>query len=171
MAFADTLLTSPYWSMMNSSMPYGSFPPRVRQMAKRVEKWSTGEYDLMTESSIFTDFSNDTTSHLHFFGNSCNKEICQSAFLQIMSMSLIPKRQLFDFLDGGVFGDELDEQLQQILDTCPLTNLVGERLFGDLDFDISKNRNTSVPNRSTLSMRKHNKTTGWLTQKTKCLEK
>ena len=57
------------------------------------------------------------------------------------SSLIVLKRQLYDFLYGGVFGDELDRDLQNILDTCPLTNLVGERMFGDLDFDLSKRRN------------------------------
>ena len=41
------------------------------------------------------------------------------------------KGQLYDFVEGGVF----DREVKEILDT---TNLVGKRLFGDLDFDMKK---------------------------------
>ncbi|KAK3739666.1 hypothetical protein RRG08_053521 [Elysia crispata] len=42
--------------------------------------------------------------------------------------------QLVDFLEGGTFGGDLADDVRKILQTCPLTNLTGERLFGDLDY-------------------------------------
>ena len=61
---------------------------------------------------------------------------------------LIPKfievidTQLADFLEGGKYGDPRPELVDQLLH-CPLTNLLGERMFGDLDFDIQKRRHAS----------------------------
>ena len=50
---------------------------------------------------------------------------------------------------------------KKILDTCPLTNLTGERLFGDLDYDMHKQRRASLHLRSTVTMFKHNDTINW----------
>ena len=61
------------------------------------------------------------------------------------------------FLPGGVYGDELSDDLQNLLDKCPLTNLTGERMFGDLDYDMSRRRTATTHLRSTLNMCKHNK--------------
>ena len=44
-------------------------------------------------------------------------------------------RQLNDFITGD-FSKE-NHELSSSLKNCPLTNLVGESSFGDLDFDIS----------------------------------
>ena len=71
-------------------------------------------------------------------------------------------RQLADFLEGGVFGAQLNSNLVGILKTCPLTNWTGERLFDNFDDDLQKRRNTSLHNRSTTNMWKGNKTSKWL---------
>ena len=52
-------------------------------------------------------------------------------------------RQLHDSLPGGVYEDVLSLELQK-LDTCPLTNLTGERMFGDLDNDMIRRRRAST---------------------------
>ena len=52
--------------------------------------------------------------------------------------------------------------MEAVLKTCPLTNLVGERLFGDLDYDINKRRHASKGIRSSICMWKHNGTARWL---------
>ncbi|GFO48411.1 hypothetical protein PoB_007491600 [Plakobranchus ocellatus] len=56
------------------------------------------------------------------------------------------------FLGGGVYGDAIPDSVMEILNTCPLTNLVGERLFGDLDFDMTKRRHSSLHHRSMINM-------------------
>ena len=66
-----------------------------------------------------------------------------------------------DFLEGGVFGGVIEEDVKSTLKTCPLTNLTGECLFGDLDYDMKKSRYKSLSSRSTHCMWKHNQ---WLTQ-------
>ncbi|GFO28172.1 hypothetical protein PoB_005467700 [Plakobranchus ocellatus] len=65
---------------------------------------------------------------------------------------LVVSRQLFDFfLDGGVFGGALDENLKAVLNTWSLTNLTGKRLFGDMDHDMVRRRRSSIHLRTTLS--------------------
>ena len=62
----------------------------------------------------------------------------------------------------GIFWrGEIREDVQKILDTCPMTNLTAERLFGDLDYDMNKHKRASLNLRSTTIMWKRNDTTAW----------
>ncbi|XP_070174545.1 uncharacterized protein [Littorina saxatilis] len=72
--------------------------------------------------------------------------------------------QLIDFLQGGKFGVP-PAAYPEGLDHCPLTNLLGENVFGDFDFDIQKHRNSTLQNRSARQMVAHNKTPEWLNKK------
>ena len=67
-----------------------------------------------------------------------------------------------DFLPGGVFGDVIDAELMSILKSSPLTNLIGERMFGHLDYDICRRRNSTIHFRTVLNMWKINKTSNYL---------
>ncbi|GFS27272.1 hypothetical protein ElyMa_005252700 [Elysia marginata] len=51
-----------------------------------------------------------------------------------------------------------------MLKGCPITNLLGERAFGDLDFDFQKRRHTSLHHRSSVHMFRKNHLAEWTTQ-------
>ncbi|KAK3769900.1 hypothetical protein RRG08_048112, partial [Elysia crispata] len=65
-------------------------------------------------------------------------------------------------VDGGVFGGEIEDCVPEVLKTCPLTNLTGERMFGDFDYCINVRRNASLLHRSTRNMWKRNRTEKFL---------
>ncbi|GFR69776.1 hypothetical protein ElyMa_002058000 [Elysia marginata] len=106
------------------------------------------------EMIIETSMSNS----IHSFIQNNDKSIIERA-LRVMceEAKLVVARQLADFLEGGAFSypnPNTEEQLSH----CPLTNLVGESAFGDIDYDFSKRRNCTLHNRSTVHMIKRNKT-------------
>ncbi|KAL3861249.1 hypothetical protein ACJMK2_007297 [Sinanodonta woodiana] len=78
---------------------------------------------------------------------------------------IVARKQLSDFLPDGCFGKDLPEDQKKIIDHCPLTNILGENAFGDLDFDIGKRRHFSLHHRSTVQMLKQNSTISWLNTK------
>ncbi|GFR85261.1 secretory carrier-associated membrane protein [Elysia marginata] len=78
---------------------------------------------------------------------------------------VVTERQLSDFLTGGDFSNVSDNRREQ-LKHCPLTNLIGESAFGDIDYDFSKRRNCSLHNRSSIHCLKRNKTMTYLEKKT-----
>ncbi|KAK3696581.1 hypothetical protein RRG08_064880 [Elysia crispata] len=93
----------------------------------------------------------------------------KSCFRKILEHSTDAlKRQLVDFLEGGTFGGDLANDVRKILQTCPLTNLTGERLFGDLDYCMNKRRNASLILRSTTNMW-NNRTAKWLSEQSPSL--
>ncbi|XP_012946168.1 uncharacterized protein LOC101863077 [Aplysia californica] len=155
----NTLFTSPYWSLLNSKVSYGEFPPYVKLM----EEFLTTK----PSTSVFPDFVSPDS---HPISSICHesRETFKNVYNRLHSNTLdVLKRQVSDFIGDGVFAGELDEDVKSILMTAPLSNLTGERLFGDLDYDISERRNASLHLRSSFNMWKHNGTGKWLLHKKK----
>ena len=61
----------------------------------------------------------------------------------------------------------MSSDFQEQLRHCPLTNLIGESSFGDFDFDISRQRNATFPNRSAVHCVKRNRASAFLAWKSK----
>ncbi|GFR74711.1 hypothetical protein ElyMa_000436500 [Elysia marginata] len=168
----STYLTTPYWTLMNSLTPYGQFNAHVQSMKTALERWSSGDFklsQLRTEEPVFGEaFSISSDVALTFLkSNLCDEVLCTGIFKAICEQFIeVLNRQLNDFLPGGVYGDVLPSDIQELLDTCPLTNLTGERLFGDLDYDMSKRRSASTYLRSTINIWKHNTPSKFLEKKT-----
>ncbi|KAK3770777.1 hypothetical protein RRG08_036379 [Elysia crispata] len=80
-------------------------------------------------------------------------------------MFLVTSRQLVEFLEGGAYGEKLSSSQFRQLENCPLTTLIGERAFGDLDFDMGHRRQCSLFNRAAKHMLKRNRTMDWLSNK------
>ncbi|GFS22087.1 hypothetical protein ElyMa_005100300 [Elysia marginata] len=76
-------------------------------------------------------------------------------------------RQLCDFVGEGIFAGEIPKDVLGVLKTALMTNLVEERLFDELDFDMSKRRRPSLYHRSSINMWKHNRTETWVGKKKK----
>ncbi|GFN81880.1 hypothetical protein PoB_000838600 [Plakobranchus ocellatus] len=167
LSFFHIYFSEPYWLLMNSSRTYLEFPDYVKKMDCTLDRWTEVDFDLLSVTSVFSDFKAadcDIFVLKEFLKSDVfDQEIFMTTLKVIVETSRKAlKRQLSDFLEGGVFGCELSDEVKDILKTCPLTNLTGERLFGDLDYDMNKRRNTSLSMRSTYCMWKHNKTAQWL---------
>ncbi|GFS24279.1 hypothetical protein ElyMa_003411500, partial [Elysia marginata] len=142
------LVTSPYWKLMNSNVPYSQFHFYVKRLKTFLELSDP------RAPAVFPEFS-DPKFDLDFEMS----DLFHQTFKQICSVSLeVLQRQLNDFYDDGIFAGDVPQDVLDVLKTCPLTNLIGERLFGDLDFDMSKRRRASLLLRTSLNMWKHNKT-------------
>ena len=76
----------------------------------------------------------------------------------LQELLAMTQHQLADFLVAEKFGREPTEEDKAILSHCPLTNLIGENAFRDMDFDLGKRRHCSLHHRTTTHMLKRNKT-------------
>ena len=158
-------LTAPYWQLMNSTKAYGEFPAYAKKMETFLIQGSS--VDSVPMVPCFPDFINKDIFQNTMAVNEKDNLMYTQMFQRMCAKCLIVlQRQLSDFLVGGIFGGEIVEEVKEILMTAPLTNLTGERLFGDFDFDIFKRRRASTFSRSSLNMFKHNKTGRWITKKT-----
>ena len=159
-AFAkfNHLVSYPYRKLMNSDVPYSDFHFYVKKLKNFLEESNPNT------PAVFYDFEDlkfdlefDTSSHLY-----------NETFNKLCTVSLeVLQSQLIDFFDDGIFAGSLPHEVHEVLKTCPLTNLVGERLFGDLDFDMSKRRRASLHLRTSINMWKHNGTGHWMSKKKK----
>lgn len=92
-----------------------------------------------------------------------NSETVKPAIEHMMRDILNTTRmQLADFLPDCKFSTELTEEVKSHLEHCPLHNLLGENVFGELDFSMGKSKNASFHHHSTTQMMKHNNTCKWL---------
>ena len=66
------------------------------------------------------------------------------------------KLQVNDFLPGGIYGGAPFEMPPEV-NHCPLTNMLSENVFGELDYDIQRARNSSTHQRSSTNILYHNK--------------
>ena len=72
--------------------------------------------------------------------------------------------KLIDFIAGNVSGGP-PAPVPEGMEHCPLTNLLGENVFGDDDFDMGQCRHGSTHHRTATHILHHNKTAKWLSRK------
>ena len=151
------LVSNPYWLLIQSEKSYGDFPPYVK-MLQTFFKAGT-----ITQFPVFEEFKTQS----HNFPLHTTPEVEEVFRKMCVACEEVLTRQLSDFIDDGVFAGEIPTEVMAVLQTCPLSNLTGERLFGDLDYDIQKRRNASLHLRSSINMWRHNRTGFWLRTKKK----
>lgn len=161
LAFFSILLTTPYWQFMQSNKPYSAFPPVVLRTQTFLQHWIDADTSKKP-SDINVDFnSNQLSAGDKDLISTVLSDIDVSAVSTVATHILgVTKSQLSDFLEGGKYFSP-SEEILSILSHCPLTNLVREHAFGDLDFDFNKSRRSSLHHRSTLQMMKRNGTVEW----------
>ena len=166
-ALFNVIVTGPYWKLMNSYVPYGAFPSYAKQLDSILESLSVhGLSKVECAVPVFEDFLVDEAVKNSLATSTCIDDVLMSTLKKIAKKRQdVLKRQLCDFLEGGIFGSHIDQETQYILNTCPLTNLSGERLFGDMDYNQLRRRHGSTHHRSTVIMWKHNNTAKWLLNK------
>ena len=162
-------LTDPYWELIKKGSTYENFVAFVNCFHKAFKAFQIRPLGL-------TDLQDVTTMKSKVFRKSTNEllekhlgEDASDVEVSLKEMArhvvTVTERQLIDFLEGGPFFN-LDEADRNILKGCPITNLIGENAFGDLDFDFQKKRHTSLHHRSSVHMLRKNQTAEWLaTQK------
>jgi hypothetical protein len=83
--------------------------------------------------------------------------------LRMVVASFIPliRRQLVDHLEGGVLTSLSDAQ-QESVKFAPKHNILGERIFGELDKSMADKPNMTALHRETSILYPHNRTGNWL---------
>ena len=138
-------------------------------MEKCFTDWREDPSDLLDEkfSGMFGEtFQIQSPMRAQVFKFAAQQsDTVEAALSKMMRDILVTTRgQLKEFLEAGEYGSILATEDQQTLAHCPLTNLLGENVFGEMDFDMGKRRNTSFHHRSTTQMLHHNKTSMWLAE-------
>ena len=168
-------VTGPYWNLVNSHIKYTDFHKYVQSMALFFQQWSSDPSQLLDHNfiSVFDDIAFKAVEFkcVHeFLANNDENLIHRALMSRAKGTYDVTRRQLSDFLTDGYYSSA-DTEIQSQLLHCPLTNLVGESAFGDLDFDFSRRRNVGLHNRSALHALKRNNTMLYLKKKTSAAQR
>lgn len=160
-------VTGPYWELVQSATKHSEFHKYAQKMERYFEKWREDASDLVKEdfSGVFDGEFQTASPTKH--------AVCQFAaqhptevkdILQRMMPGMLQttRAQLKEYLSDGMYGQPLSPADTNLLQHCPLTNLLGENVFGELDFDMGKRRHASLHHRSSIQMLQHNKIPQWL---------
>ena len=163
-------VTGPYFELVQSDVKYIDFFGYIQKMEALFDRCCDDASDLLHSDFIGAfegDFKiNSEMAASVFLFAAQHFESVKSALEYILrEVLLVTRRQLEEFLPDGRFGGELPAHTQQELRHCPLTNLIGENVFGEMDFEMSKKRNCSFHHLSSTQMMKYNKTPVWLDSK------
>jgi len=165
-------ITGPYWGLLQSHVKYNEFYEYVQCLSFYMDKWEEdaaelldpnfrgvfeGEFELEGEIATLKE-------SVYSFAIQHTDEVTSALQQLIPEMFRVLLRQLGDFHEGGDYGGP-PATFPEGLDHCSLTNLLGENIFGDLDFDMGYRRHASTHHRSSTNMLSHNKTSKWLNKK------
>ena len=160
--------TGPYWELVQSRVTHSQFHSYVQKMEACFERWAKDPSEMLSPSyvGIFDgkfELKSDIAPAIYNFVEENFEAVSVAIRKMLCDMLVTTKTQLKDFLKDGKYGTPPSEDQSKTLHLCPLTNLIGENAFGNLDFDINKRRHASLHHRSTSQMWRANKTDKWLT--------
>ena len=164
-------ISGPYWLLIKSDTQYVDFFYYVQKMHCSFKEWSVDSSPLLNPEveCVFPDFSvpKDSVFDSLYGDAQALPEVTKNVLQEILTGFVqVTEKQLVDFLPGGIYGMAPSAEVRKQLKPCPLSNLVSEYAFGDLDYDQQRRRQCSMHHHSTLHMLKNNKTISkWLDQK------
>ena len=110
-------ITGPFWNLLKSETHYLDQYRYIQEMLSKFEEWSQDSSILLsTAISLFPDFAvpiDDVWRSL--LGDSlCGSSLTKLTLEKIMAGFIkVTKKQLEDFLPGGVYGSASDDELKQ----------------------------------------------------------
>ena len=164
-------VTGPFWNLLESDTKYTEFHVYVQRMETCFDRWRADASQLLDQHfpGIFNgEFAMETemAAAIYQFASLHLAQVRSALELMMRDILLVTRKQLSDFLPPeGKYAQQLPPDVQTQLDHCPLTNLMGEYVFGEMDFDMGKKRHTTFHHRSSTQMLHHNKTSKWLSEK------
>ena len=163
-------VTGPFFQLVQSSVKYTDFHVYIQKMEAVFSRCCEDASDLLDPgyTGVFgAELELTSTMKTAVFTYAETHSVAVKSALEFVMREtlLVTRRQLADFLPEGKYGSVLPAHIQEELGHCPLTNLIGENSFGELDFDMSQKRNCSFHHLSSINMMKHNKTSRWLSHK------
>ena len=165
--------TGPYWCLLGGSVHYLDFYLHVEKLHQLLLEWQSDASPALQANfqPLFPGVMFPTNEQVlqSLLALEEEKKAAVKALLETVCKSLleVTQRQLADFLPGGRYFNNTDENLRSRLSHSRITNLVSEECFADLDFSLFKRWSASLHHHSTVNLLKRNKSVSmWLCQKT-----
>ena len=162
-------VTGPFWKLLESNVKYLEFYKYIQEMESAFLQWQEDASDLLDPNwpGLFGrkfQLTSEMRQSTFQFAASYPK-VKSSLELLMKDLLAVTRLQLADFLQGGKYAKDQPPEVEKALSHCPLTNLLGENVFGELDFDMNKRRHATFFHRSSLQMTRYNKMPDWLAKK------
>ena len=162
-------ITGPFWGLLESKTQYTEQHKFIQHLEQKMTNWQGDSSELLDPQfdGVFPEFKIDSCMRQSVYGFAeANRNCVQEALQFIMKgMLTVLHTQLADFMESGKYGSEQTEEVKMALKHCPLTNLLGENVFGLMDFCMGKARHASLHRHSTLLMLSSNRTAEWIQSK------
>lgn len=163
-------VTGPYWQLVQSQVKHADFHIYIQMMEACFDRWREDPSDLLDKDyrGIFNgefELTSPTIAAVYKFAEENAAAVSDAISKMLRDMLITTRTQLKDFLQNGQYRSVPLPDVAQTLKHCPVTNLIGENAFGDLDFNINKRRHTSLHHHSSTQMWRANKTGKWLSGK------
>ena len=118
-------------------------------MHSSFKEWSVDSLLLLNPEveCVFPDFSvpKDSVFDSLYSDAQALSEVTKNVLQEILTGFVqVTEKQLLDFLPGGIYGMAPSDEVRKQLKPCPLSNLVSEYAFGDLDYDQQRRRQCSM---------------------------
>ena len=155
---------------MQSSVKPSDFHRYVQQVEACFDRWSTDPSDMLNEDyrgicDVEFELDSPTKVAVYKFAKEHSANVTDTICLMMKDVLNTTRTQMKDYLEGGKYSTPLSYKDQKTLQNCPLTNLLAENAFGDMDFDMGKRRHATFHHRSSTHMLQHNKAASWLSEK------
>ncbi|XP_041105202.1 uncharacterized protein LOC121315200 [Polyodon spathula] len=149
----------PYWQFLKSNTEYLDFHKYIQRLHQKLNEWSLDATPLLLpelgDTNIFHQFLLHEGSFDGLFSY-CNPDnpyftLIKKALEQIMkSFVAVTRRELSDFLPGGVHSKEPMPELRAKMRNCQLAQLMGEYPFGHTYTDKYRKPNNSLNDQGPL---------------------
>ena len=156
-------VTGPYWNLMESQeVPYLNLGTVIQPLVESLESYVEDPTELFLDGPpCLQAFKDESTQFFHEIRNICHPEYSEllEDLLKVACTGMVNtiKKQLVDFLPGGLYGNPASEDVIASTAFIPKTNLSCEHHFGDLDSSQRRRPNCTMHHHSTVQMMKRNR--------------
>ena len=175
MGLVSKCVTGPWQRLVENTPRILDLNDHFNREVDLFDKWSKDASDLIDGSAkLFDNVPVHKDPVFDSLVEPNDNDISTKYLLQNIMTAFVSvsKRQLADQLMGGVHHNPSADLLKQA-SSCPAHNISGERIFGQLDFNLHRAPNAAVEFVEAKIMFAENKTAQWLNEKTqfekKCL--
>ncbi|KAL8572448.1 hypothetical protein ACOMHN_005594 [Nucella lapillus] len=163
-------ITGPFWQLLESNTKYFELHTYIQQLERSVEHWRGDASELLDPGfpGVFGGefcIVSDMKAAVYKFVSEHTNTVKHALEVLMRDLLVVMRLQLVDFLSGGKYGQAQPPEVMEKLKHCPITNLLGENVFGEMDFNMNKAHNASFHHHTSTLMLKHNKTSKWLQEK------
>ena len=158
-------LTGPWMRLIEQDLRILDLNKYYEQAVRTLEKWSEDSSDVVTGRApqVFSDVPMNNDNIYHELVKPADNDSETAELLQLIFKNILDDclGQLQDQLPGGIYSTPTPQLISQA-GSCVGNNISGERVFGQLDYQLKRAPNSKVTYCESKIMYSNNSTENWL---------